>query len=284
MIKALCRADWIRAFFVTAIVAVMVGVGVQAEAPVRSNVEFCAERILASASDTVQVAVFNPAPTNNKSLPLDAIREFFCCEMQGVVQLLSWIDGAVVRNSNSVVWILKIHREIAGKIASDKMGCDPLSWRLSVVFPNYIDVPDFLFGVRVRNASINFDDLNSNVSSKLGSGGPFKALIGLDRLVSGARSGSRSLARFIKGERNINDPHACYDQHDQSPFCHVLLGLQIVGIGGILIWGFQRLFRALTVKSELAKFYARQEAIMFLGCGGVAAFVAVYVAINSPYC
>ena len=95
-------------------------------------------------------------------------------------------------------------------------------------------------------------------------------------------SDASCLACFLKCGGNINDTNARHNQHEQSPLCHILLGLQIIPILGFLVWGLCRLKAAFRHTRETLRGYAFSEAVILLGGGGVFAFCLLYVSVNNP--
>lgn len=121
--------------------------------------------------------------------------------------------------------------------------------------------------------------LNTNIGSDLGI---TNSIGGVHCSVGGAGS----FFCFSKNPTRLPDSHCderhantSYNEHEQSPFRHVLLGFQIIGFGGLIIAGLVRLRFALR-RTGYAKSDTIEEAIMLVLGGGACALFAVIAAIG----
>ena len=90
-----------------------------------------------------------------------------------------------------------------------------------------------------------------------------------------------SLAGFLESKGDIADTNRSNDKHEQSPFCHILLGLQVIVFSSFFVFGLFRL-RTAYRRTGWARFYAFEEAQICMIGGGIAALVVMYIAVNAP--
>ena len=90
-----------------------------------------------------------------------------------------------------------------------------------------------------------------------------------------------SLTGFLESKGDIADTNRSNDKHEQGPFCHILLGLQVIVFSGFFVFGLFRL-RTAYRRTGWARFYAFEEAQICMIGGGVAALVVMYIAVKAP--